>query len=92
MFYLLYELARCTLQHPLNQINVSVSGTMTSAWDVWVGVSYMRTQQRNLNLFNPQKPPSIFSILEGNADETEAAHSKIKNKTLPEHTQNIPVF
>lgn len=56
VFYLLYELARCTLQHPLNQINVSVSGTMMSVWDVWVGVSYMSTQQRNLNLFNPQKP------------------------------------
>lgn len=47
---------------PSKPKNVSVSGTMMSVWDVWVGVSYMSTQQKNLNLFNPQKPPRFFKI------------------------------
>lgn len=35
---------------------------MMSVWDVWVGVSYMNTQQRNLNLFDPQKDPRYFKL------------------------------
>lgn len=62
VFYLLYELARCVLRRPLNQIHVSVSGTMMSVWDEWAWVSYMSTQQWNPNLFHPQKPPKFLEF------------------------------
>lgn len=68
------------MQHPPNQINVSVSGTTMSVWDVWVDCrsEYLAKEFKPLQF--SKSPKKLNQILEGNVDETKA--EDVKRKSL----------